>query len=214
MDWNPTANQTVAMRYFYTENPQTTTLGGGLPGRTINVLFANTYSQLRWTSILTPGLLNQARVSFQRIIQDGRDSVPFTAEEVGIKPMVPQPDGRTQPPLFLILGAFQIGGAFYPSFSPTNQIQFADQISWTRGRHSVRTGIEYEAIQWNLVFGGLGRGFFGLGSFNDLLIGREGCHPHLRPREYGRHQQQPVQQLAVLPVLPVLRPQRSWRHDS
>jgi hypothetical protein len=171
-DWLPHPDHQIAMRYFFTENPQTTTLGGQLPGRTQTTLFGNTYSQLKLTSLLTPSLVNQARISFQRIIQEGTDQVPYTPQQIGLKPMIPT---QTQPPVMVIIGAFSIGGGLYPSNSPTNQIQIADQISWNKGNHTLRTGFEYEWIQWNLVFAGLGRGFLFIGGFPDLLIGRKGC---------------------------------------
>ena len=58
-----------------------------------------------------------------------------------------------------------------PTFSPTNQRQVADQISWTHGKHTIRTGFELEWTQYNLVFPGLERGALIMGTFQDLLVG-------------------------------------------
>ena len=58
-----------------------------------------------------------------------------------------------------------------PSYSPTHQIQIADQISWTHGKHTIRAGFEHEWTQWNIVFAGLERGFLIFLDFNSLLVG-------------------------------------------
>src|SRR5678809_1251577 len=71
---------------------------------------------------------------------------------------------RDRPPVMSILGAFNIGGALTPSDAPTTQIQFADQISWTKSSHNLRGGFEFEFVRWPLTFA-------------DFLIGRAGCSP-------------------------------------
>ena len=139
---------------------------------------------LRLTSVLSPAMVNQARISFQRIIQDGSDTVPYTPQQIGLKPMVDitccngtTGGTYTQPPVMNIAGAFNIGSGLNPSFAPTTQIQYSDQLSWNKGTHTFRAGFEYENVRWPLTFGGLGRGFLLVNSFPDLLIGRAGCAP-------------------------------------
>ena len=68
-------------------------------------------------------------------------------------------------------------GTLAPSVSPTNQMQVADQISWSHGKHTIRAGFEVEGTRWPISFKGLERGFLFYLSFSDWLIGRGGCAP-------------------------------------
>lgn len=183
-DWVASTKHTLQMKYMYSHDPFNYQLGGQLPGRLQTDNRSNTSAVLRLTSILTPTVVNQARVSFQRIVQHGTDTVPYTPQQVGIKPLIDATccNGTTggtytQPPVMNITGAFNIGGGLNPSFAPTSQIQYSDQLSWTRGSHNYRAGYEFEDVRWPLTFGGLGRGFLIVNSFPDLLIGRAGCDP-------------------------------------
>jgi outer membrane receptor protein involved in Fe transport len=185
VDYLVTPKQTLQMKYMFTNDPFTYTGSGAfgqLPGRVQSDKRGNTSALLRLTSLLSNSLINQARASFQRIIQDGSDTVPFTPQQIGMKPLedITCCNGTTlgtytQPPRMDIGGAFGAGGDRNPSFAPTNQTQWADQISWTHGAHTVRTGVEYENVRYPLVYGGLGRGSLIFPSFADFLIGRAGC---------------------------------------
>ncbi len=174
-DWLMTPKHTVATRYFYTRNAQEQTVGNGqLPGWKNSPLYENTVASVKLTSVLTPTFINELRGSFHRNISKATDTLPYTPQQIGLKPMIPQ---QTLPPVMVIIGAFSIGGTLGPWNSPDNQMQVADQISWSKGRHTMRAGYEYERVQWNLVFAGLGRGFMFFTSFPDFLIGRRGCRP-------------------------------------
>jgi hypothetical protein len=187
VDWFTTEKHSLQMKYMFTSNPSEyfgSGLFGQLPGRVQNDRRSNTSAVLRLTSILSPSVVNQARISFQRIIQDADDTVPYTAQEIGLRPLISSLccDGTTlgsytKPPFMIIGGAFQIGGGLNPQFAPSNQIQYSDQLSWTKGSHTMRAGFEYEHIDYPLHFGGLGRGFLIIPSFADLLIGRSSCPP-------------------------------------
>jgi len=177
-DYVVNAKNTLAMRYFYSHSPRTISLvpliGGGLPGTSQSAYYANTNAALRLTTLVTPSLVNEARMSFQRNLARTSDTLPPGAspKELGITPLVPT---QTQaPPISLLFNGFTMFGTLDPSFSPTSQFQYADQISWTHGKHTVRAGFEFEKTQWNLVFGGLARGWLLMGSFSDLLNGQAG----------------------------------------
>ena len=182
VDWILNDKHTLQMRYMYSDNPFVYQLSGQLPGRVQTDARSNTSSVLRLTTIVNPSVVNQARISFQRIIQNGTDKLPYTPQQVGVKPMIDitccqgtTGGTYTQPPVMNITGAFNIGGGLNPSFAPTSQIQYSDQLSWTRGAHNFRAGYEFEDVRWPLTFGGLGRGNLSINSFPDFLIGRAGC---------------------------------------
>jgi hypothetical protein len=185
VDYVLSSKNTLQMKYMFTNDPFVYTGSGPfgqLPGRVQTDRRSNTSAVLRWTSIVSNSFVNEARASFQRVIQDGSDTVPYTPQQVGIKPLIDITccNGTTlgtytQPPRMDIGGAFGIGGDRNPSFAPSNQTQWADQISWTHGTHTFRAGFEFENIRYPLVYGGLGRGSLIVPSFADLLIGRRGC---------------------------------------
>ena len=183
-DWVVSSRNTFQAKYMYTKDPFESYLGGGqLPGRTQFDDRRNQLGVLRLTTIVNPSVVNQARASVQRIIERGSDKVPYTPQQIGMKTMIDSTccEGTTggtytQPPVINV-GAFAIGGGLNPSNAPTTQIQLSDHLSWTKGRHTIRTGYEYEFVRWPLVFGGLGRGFLFTPSFPDLLLGRAGCKP-------------------------------------
>ena len=169
VDYIINAKHTLAGRYLFTEDPQTTAFGiAPLPGTPSSSYYANTDAVLKLTSLITNNLVNEARISMQRNIANGGDSTPYTPQQVGITPIIPS---QTQPPIIL-MGPYGVGGTLAPFYGPANQFQYSDQISWSHGKHTVRAGFEYEALQWNLSFKSLARGFLIANGIEDVLLGR------------------------------------------
>ncbi|HTR35525.1 MAG TPA: TonB-dependent receptor [Bryobacteraceae bacterium] len=164
---------TLAMRFLYSSDPRTiqfnTPIGGALPGAPEQTNYSNTNAVLKLTTIVSNTLVNEARGSFQRLFNQASDDVPagWTPQNLGITPIVPS---QTQgPPISFLINGFGVGGFLEPVLSPTNQFQYADQISWSHGRHTIRAGFEIEKAQWNIDFAGLERGWLFIGSFTNLL---------------------------------------------
>jgi len=177
-DYIINSKNTLAVRYFFSRDPRTSPfysiIGGGLPGAPQSGLYSNHAAVLKLTTIVTNTLVNEVRASFQRLFAQLSDSLPAgaTPQNIGITPMFPQ---QTQvPTLAFLTNGFTLFGSLDPTYSPTNQFQYADQISWSHGKHNIRAGFELEKADWNLVFGGLSRGWLLMGSFNDLLNGGPG----------------------------------------
>src|ERR1700722_13305339 len=164
---------TLAMRFLYSTDPRTaqfnTPIGGALPGAPEVQQFSNTNAVLKLTTLLSNTLVNELRGSFQRLFSKLADDLPagWTPQNLGIAPIVPS---QTQgPAMSFLINGFGAGGFLEPAFSPTNQYQFQDQISWSHGRHTIRAGAEVEKAEWNLDFAGLERGWLFFGSFTNLL---------------------------------------------
>jgi hypothetical protein len=171
-DWLINTKNTLAMRYFFSEDPQTTPFSiSNVPGTPSSTYYANTISRAKLTSLVSNTLVNEARVSLERNIANGHDTAPYTNQQVGIKGIVPE---ETLPPVMVIIGASTIGGTLSPFYGPASQVQFADQISWSHGKQTIRAGYEYEFLQWNLSFASLLRGFLFSPGFNDFLVGLPG----------------------------------------
>jgi len=177
-DYLVNAKNTLSVRYFYSRAPRTINLDaiilGALPGNVENANYNNTNAVLKLTSIVTNSFINEARMSFQRLLAVTANALPdgYSPQNLGMTPIVPSM--KQGPIISFLINGFTIGGFLDPSNSPANQFQYADQISWSHGKHTVRAGFEFEKTQWNLVFAGLERGWLFMGSFSDLLNGGPG----------------------------------------
>jgi hypothetical protein len=167
---------TFSAKYFYTQDPQTIPFSGGDQplGAPLTNYYSNTYAVAKLTTIISNTLVNEARVSGQRNVAIGGGTTPGTPQGVGQTPIVPT---ITTLPSTVITGAMNLFGGLTPSSSPTNQIQAADQISWSKGKHTIRAGFEAENTRWPISFQGLEKGFLFYLSFSDWLMGRGGCDP-------------------------------------
>jgi hypothetical protein len=172
-DYLMSSKNTLAGRYSFTNNPQILTLGGELPGAPSLLGFANTDAVLKLTTLVTNTVVNEARVSFQRNLSTGNAATPQGATNagLGITPMTP---GVIPPPgIISIAGGYTMLGVFGPTYSVTNQLEGSDQISWSRGKHTIRAGFEYQDTRWPIIWSGV-RGLLLTGTFNDLLVGGAG----------------------------------------
>src|SRR3984885_12081989 len=172
-DYLISPKNTLAGRYFFTNNPQDLTLGGELPGAPSLLGFSNTDAVLKLTTLVTNSIVNEARISFQRNLSTSNAAAPpgATNEALGITPMTP---GVTKPPgIISIAGGYTMLGVFGPTFSVTNQLEASDQISWSHGKHTIRAGYEFQDTRWPIIWSGV-RGLLLTGTFNDLLVGGAG----------------------------------------
>jgi hypothetical protein len=172
-DYIVNQKNTLAMRFFYSTDPRTmnfnTPIGGALPGAPEDLQYSNTNVVLKLTTLVTNSFVNELRGSFQRLFTKASDDLPagWTPQNLGITPIIPS---QTQgPALSFLINGFGAGGFLEPQFSPTNQYQWQDQISWSHGKHTIRAGYEMEKTEWNLDFAGLERGWLFIGSFTNLL---------------------------------------------
>ncbi len=183
-DYVINSKHTLSTKYFYTHNPYTTYLGqmgGDLPGTPENILFGNHAAVVKLTSLLTNTFVNEARVSFQQNVNAATVAVPpggcpnagkltlpegcGSPDQLGMLSEVP---GFYEPPSFLNVGTgYGLFGGLLPDKGPTNQLQAADQISWSHGKHSIRAGFQYEWTNWPLSDPGLQQGLI-------LILGYSG----------------------------------------
>ena len=181
VDYLLSSKHTVTARYFRGHNPSDLSFqaAGILPGTPTSFLGENTTSLLKLTSVLTASLVNEARFSLQRNVDNSQTGETFTDHQFGITPLNPALD----PPGFLariaITGGPKLG---VPTgnditIAVSTAYQFADQISWTHGKHTVRGGFEYGRTRWNWNFPGLGVGNLMFSTFDDFLLGLPGCTP-------------------------------------
>ena len=180
------SKNTLSTKYFYTHNPYITYLGqagGNLPGTPEDVLFGNHAAVAKLTTLVTNSFVNEARVSFQQNVNAAAVTVPpggcpdadklpkpygcGSPNELGMQSEVPN---FYEPPTFLNVGTgFGMMGGLLPDKGPTNQLQAAEQISWTHGKHSIRAGYEYEWTNWPLSDPGLQQGLILILGYSSFL---------------------------------------------
>ena len=177
-DWVINQKNTLAVRYFWTADPQFLPFPPGLSGVSSNtegspvtLKYGNTNAVLRLTTLVTNNLVNELHASGQRNVAHGTDSTPVTPQSIGQATIVPT---MTELPVTVIFNGPSLNGSLYPDNSPTDQTEYGDQISWSHGDHTIRAGYEFQYAQWPITFAGLERGFLFYGTFADWLIGSNG----------------------------------------
>jgi hypothetical protein len=105
---------------------------------------------LNLTHIFTPTLVNQTKLSYNRL----NDLQPLGGQPASpalyLSPAPPSPNGYSP----LLPGYIpQSQGLAIPFGGPQNLYQFSDQLSFTKGKHSFSFGGEYIQARDNRVFG-------------------------------------------------------------
>jgi hypothetical protein len=100
---------------------------------------------LGWTSILRPTTLNEFRFAWNRI----RSNVLHPAfgidadAQIGLTGIPEDPRYSGGIPHIAISGLTRIGGPFFrPQFQTSQVWQFSDNLTWTKGSHDIKAGVE------------------------------------------------------------------------
>jgi len=128
-----------------------------------------------WTHTLGPNLLNEARVGFNAVRFDSREtptsSLGNISQQLGIT------GGNLQGPGLVQLNITGAGGGAQASLGLSNliqvfhdtQAQFEDNLVWTHGRHQIKSGFQFARERQDYIYQGNNGA---LGSLNiDSLTG-------------------------------------------
>lgn len=150
--------------------PGTATLpGNGTP----QALQARDYvASLNLTSTLTKNIVNEARVSFTRSLQNAEGVDTPSATSLGMTSATPF---FNRPPEMTVLGAlgsFRLFGNTGNDFASNSKYySWADNLSWVRGRQTIRAGGVF-LTQFNFRDDtGAARGKATFQTFSDFLLG-------------------------------------------
>ena len=172
-DYIINSKNTLSVKYFWTADPQFLPLSGtNVPGTPVTSKYDNTNAVIKLTTLLTSSFVNELHVSGQHNGAHSTDSTVLTPQSIGQATIVPT---ITELPVTVILNGPGLNGTLAPSNSPTDQMEYGDQISWSKGKHTIRVGYEYQYAQWPITFEGLERGFLFYGTFADWTLGLPGC---------------------------------------
>jgi outer membrane receptor protein involved in Fe transport len=150
-DVRPGINDSFFVRYTFTDRTRFVPgfFGGVLDGTSTSAWgrnFLKSHSTVGgWTKILSPTLINEARVSWARGISDGQQD-PFG--NVGLEfPGVPNNPIVAGGIIGVnISGILRLGSPdFMPKYQHTDQVQYLNTTTWLRGNHTLKFGADVMA---------------------------------------------------------------------
>ena len=177
-DQNIGVNHRIFGRLFYKDNPSSAPNNLTLPSDTLQAKYWQTTGS--WSYTITPAVLNELRVGFVRSDSsrvfnfDGRS---FTSS-LNLKDIQRDIFFNGLPNFSIDLYTSFSKGR--PGFSISDNIQFIDNLSWTRGRHTFKFGGDIRQLRARSDLGfttGNNYGDFGFGptfsgyGFADFLLG-------------------------------------------
>ena len=139
--------------------------------RTQNLIVRDTHS-------FSPNLFHEFRAAFQRVYLDGRNPAnPISLSSLGLDAIVPDIPEKASAPYVLIAGFSDFGDQGIPQLSSDTTLQFIDNVSWTRGRHALKFGGNFNLMSFNNTFDVFNNGLIfidGSGTRSGLLPAIEG----------------------------------------
>jgi hypothetical protein len=157
LDWKPSAGDSIFGRYIYSNRTrQIPGAFGGVVDGTGTSAFGNQTIKTNalvggWTRVISSSMVNEFRFSWSQATSDAvQQSFGLTAPNGATIPgSVTNPlvagglPGITIDTFFGGSGLGRLGSPdFLPKFQHTNQFEFIDTISWLRGNHAVKAGID------------------------------------------------------------------------
>lgn len=119
---------------------------------TISTMKSKPVFAIEYTHVISPTLLNNFRVGrFATNMYNGQDKIAPTnvaSSEFGIKTVNPEPFAYGPPGISI--STFQRAGV--PDWQPTgaddSNLQFNEQVTWTRSRHTIKFGTDLRWLSW------------------------------------------------------------------
>jgi Carboxypeptidase regulatory-like domain len=183
LDFKLSAADRLSAKFFWADNPETQALFNSfglanalpVPGFGAQVNFDQRVLSVDETHVFSPTLLNDFRFGYATITTRSTPQEPFTSAQLGIASPLSN--------LFLGMPEISVADFFDLGASPFSDNRAAeptytvgDTLSWQKGRHSVKAGLEYKHHELNESFNLYTRGqmfFFGFSGnpFEDFLGG-------------------------------------------
>ncbi len=183
-DYVLSSKHTLSGRYFFEEDPingnfasngTRITASNVLPG--FPVFEQKTYHDalLRLTSILSNNMVNEARISYQRVIAVASTTTNLTNSQFGIGDLTPGVDNFSEITIKGLGGLSFGSNTAFGLNNTSNQFEAADQVSWTHGIHSFRVGAEGQHVINDASSAGSGYMNITFKTFPDFLLGLPTC---------------------------------------
>ena len=171
VDFRLTDRNWLAAKFFLSTAPQFLALAqANVPGFGADIKQNNRLISLQDIHTLSPGTVNEARVGYSFIRQDPVGRTPVNDSDFGIN--------RANANAYPGLGQIVIGAANAVRIGDAGDLQTYESsttlvniVSMTRGRHSIRTGVEVIDYRVNITTNNARRGVINFQSFNNFLMG-------------------------------------------
>ncbi len=189
LDYLVNAKNTIAFRGYASANPQNLPLVGTffpeLPGSPLSTQYQYKNVIAKVTTIVSNNIVNEARGSLLFTGFAGFNNPPASTYASNIWSSIPKGGNWLggglpfSPALSFLSGPFIAGGETYSDNVVNNtQPSFGDTVSWSKGKHTIRIGGDFERSRWDWVFRGLSHGNMWFLTMQDFLIGLPGsCGP-------------------------------------
>ena len=170
VDYVISSKNSLALKYSYAIAPQQTyLLAGQPPGGGAISLSGSQVESAKLTSLITSHMVNEARFSLFYIRASNNTTDQVTPSSIGLTPVDP---GFNTMPIVSITGFLGIGGGGTDgSHAPQQTYEYSDQLSWSNGRHTIKTGVNIQRVDYNIDVTGIGRGGVTFQTFSDFLLG-------------------------------------------
>ena len=154
-DYNLDDKNSFFLRYFYDKqhviDPYTGGNGspaaGYLPYWPERDEGMNHFANIEWRRVISPTLLNTARISFSRPNTGDYQVNSFPALQ-SVFPGTGRPDADVS-----ITGLTPLGQSFFvPAVEIQNRFTEADDLVWTKGRHTVHVGASIQRVDSNVFY--------------------------------------------------------------
>jgi carboxypeptidase family protein len=183
-DYVLNTKHSLSGRYFFEQDPingnfasngTRITASNVLPGFPVRSQKTYHAAMLRLTSILSNNLVNEARVSYQRVIAVASNLNTYTNSQVGITDLTPGVDNLSEVTISGLGGLSFGSNTAFGLNNTSNQFEGADQVSWSHGKHTFRTGAEGQHVINDASSAGSGYMNVSFRTFPDFLIGLPAC---------------------------------------
>ena len=149
-DWNVSAkNQLFGTVARYSSSGGGTSITPGFFG--ISVPLKGTNASITDTQIVSDHIVNALKIGYNRSnlfrTQQGTGAQNY-AVFYGLKNLNPLLEQST-PPAIAVSNYTSLGDPYSPQGAIQNRYQFADQVTWTRGNHTISFGGEFIRVQFN-----------------------------------------------------------------
>src|SRR5262249_55315364 len=141
------------------------------PGFPITTHDTNYITSNQLSSVLTPNLANEARMTFTDSLSQPIAPGLALATTVGMTPANALSQGLPDITMRGSLGGFQAGNVFSDWLNGSKTYSWSDTLSWTHGKHTVRTGVFVLTQHLKSSNIGLARGRLAFQNFTDFLLG-------------------------------------------
>lgn len=150
-DVKPGPDDSVFVRYIYADRTRFVPgfIGGILDGTSTSAWgrnFLTSHNMVGgWTKVFSAALVNEARVSWARGVSDGQQD-PFGEDgnaQIGFPGVPPNPTVTGGIVGVDISGQVRLGSPnFMPKYQHTDQVQYLNTLSYLRGRHQLKGGVD------------------------------------------------------------------------